>query len=260
MKWKKELKDAIEIANRAGNFLKKNFQKGIDIKRKSGIHNLVTSCDLQSEEMIVDFLKKRYPSYSILSEEMGKKEKKSPFEWIIDPLDGTVNFAHGIPHFSVTIALKKEEIVLGTTYQPMTEELFFATEGGGAFLGKKRLSVSNKKNFKDSILATGFPYNLKDNPNRCIERFVDIIKMGIPIRRLGSAAIDLAYVADGRFDGYWETNLGDWDVAAGSLFIKEAGGKATNWQGIPFKISGRNSIIATNGLIHPKFLKIFKGL
>ncbi len=177
--------------------------------------------------------------------------------WIIDPLDGTVNFAHGIPIFSVSIALEKNgQIQTGVVYQPLHHELFVAELGNGAFLNGEPIRVSPVLRLEESILATGFPYNLADNPFHCIDHFIDVLKLGVPIRRLGSAALDLAYTAAGHFEGFFEVSLSPWDCAAGQLLVAEAGGRVTHWDKTPFLAHGKNPILATNGHIHDPLLKI----
>ncbi|KPK33361.1 MAG: hypothetical protein AMS24_01390 [Chlamydiae bacterium SM23_39] len=250
--------NAIKIIFKAGDILKEGFYKHNIYFEKKGIHNLVTKYDTKSEEFIIKELKKKYPTHSFLSEEKGRIGKKE-FEWIIDPLDGTVNFYHHIPFFSISIALKrKDEIILGIIFNPLNKELFIAEKGKGAYLNEKKIKVSKTKLIKNAILATGFPYILKQNPNRCINHFFDIAKLGLPIRKLGSAALNLAYVASGRFDVYWETNLAPWDYSAGKLIVEEAKGKISDWKGLPFKINKTNTILATNNKIHNEMVQILK--
>lgn len=248
---------AIEAALKAGEILKSGFKSKFKIDKKEGKHNLVTEYDLLSETTIISYIKKRFSDHSILCEEEGLLDTDSEYQWIIDPLDGTVNFAHSIPMFAVNIAVKKNtEILSAVTYHPLINELFIAEKGKGAYLNNKKIRVTNNKNVDDAILATGFPYNLTDNPNKCIERFTNILKLGLPIRRIGAAAIDLAYVADGRFDVFWETGLGPWDVAAGILLIEEAGGMVTNYDGSKItELKAKNAIIASNKHLHEDFLK-----
>jgi len=254
------LKVAKEAAVSSGKILKEGFRTSFKINNKPGIHNLVTEYDFKSEKNIIGLIKNNFPSHCILSEECGiKKSEDEDVCWIIDPLDGTVNFAHGIPVFGINVAVKeKDEIILGVTYQPLTDELFIGIKGLGATLNGQPIKVSATKKLKDAIVGTGFPYNLHENPNRCIERFFSIAKLGIPIRRLGAACIDFAYLASGRYDAFWETNLGPWDCAAGKVILEEAGGKITNWQGKPFLLQEKNQVIATNGLIHSEIEKVFK--
>lgn len=242
----------MEAALLAGEILKTGFGSHFSISSKEGKHNLVTEYDFKSEKAIIEFIKSHFPASHFLAEESGNSGKESEeILWIIDPLDGTVNFAHQIPCFSVSIAAqKKGKTISAVVFQPITHELFVAEIGKGAFLNGKKLSVSKVKQIDEAILATGFPYDLVKNPFHCIDHFVDIIKLGIPIRRMGSAAIDLAYTAAGRFEGYFEVELGPWDVAAGKLILEEAGGKVTHWDGKPFDIFSRETIFASNGHIH----------
>lgn len=242
---------AIEAALLAGEILRQGFGTHFSISSKEGKHNLVTEYDHRSEKAIIDFLRQHVPSSSFLAEESGSSGKKEQILWIIDPLDGTVNFAHQIPCFAVSIAAQVEEKVLcGVVYQPMTHELFVAELGKGAFLNGQKLRVSSVKALEMAMLATGFPYDLAKNPFHCIDHFVDILKLGIPIRRLGAAAVDLAYTAAGRFEGFFEVELCPWDVAAGKLLIEEAGGRVTHWDGRPFDIYSRETVFASNGHIH----------
>jgi myo-inositol-1(or 4)-monophosphatase len=177
--------------------------------------------------------------------------------WIIDPLDGTVNFAHNIPHFSISIAAWHQgAICLGLIYQPLTGELFFAEKDKGAFLNGKKLSVTNTKDLNNAIFATGFPYNADQNPLQCIDRFDQIVKKGFPIRRLGSAALDLAYVAAGRFDAYWEVGLHPWDIAAGKLMVEEAGGMVTHYDGKKHQIFGYFPLLSSNRLLHASMVEL----
>lgn len=243
---------AIEAAKLAGKILLEGFGTSFEVSSKEGKNNLVTEYDNRSEEFIINFLKEHFPNFSFLAEESGKTENgiQSDYFWVIDPLDGTVNFAHGLPIFSVSIALiKGQEILSGVIYNPNLDELFVAEKGKGAYLNQKRLKVSSCNDLDSSFLVTGFPYNIDTNPGHCVDQFVQMLKRGIPVRRLGSAALDLAYVAAGRFDGFWEINLNPWDVAAGVLLVQEAGGVVTQYNKDPYWITN-NNILATNGLIH----------
>ncbi len=244
---------AIDAAHEAGKILKEGYGRSFKIGSKSGINDLVTEYDVRSENRIIEILSKEFPGCNFLCEESGKsKQTASPIRWIIDPLDGTVNFAHKVPIFSISIAAELEgEIVCGVVYQPMLDELFVATKGEGTYFNGERVQVTDCNDIARSYLVTGFPYNVGENPGNCIEVFVDIVQMGIPVRRLGSAALDLAYVAGGRFDGFWEIDLNPWDVAAGILLVEEAGGKVSNFDRSPYKLGDR-TILATNGLIHIK--------
>lgn len=234
------------------------FGQPFTISSKEGIHNLVTEYDTRSEEAIIEFLLRVTPSSTILAEESGQQDGSSELQWIIDPLDGTVNFAHGIPIFCVSIAaILHGVLVCGVVYNPVSDELFTATLGGGAHLNGTPLRVSRTPLLKDAILVTGFPYNVAENPLRCIDQFAAVVGKGLPVRRLGSAALDLAYTAAGRFDGFWESILQPWDMAAGALLVTEAGGQITHYRNVPFTIS-INSIIATNGFIHDELSRLLE--
>lgn len=247
---------AIEAALQAGEILRKGFGSQYSINHKKDIHNLVTEYDLKAETFILSFLKNHVPDSAFLAEESGSSGDKHSHLWIVDPLDGTVNFAHNVPVFSVSIALEKEgQLFCGVVYQPISHELFVAEVNKGAFLNGKRISVSKTSLLTESVIATGFPYNLKENPYDCIDHFVDILKQGIPIRRMGSAAIDLAYTAAGRFEGFFEVGLSPWDCAAGMLLVNEAGGKVSSWDLSPINHHVKAPILATNGLIHDNLAK-----
>lgn len=247
-----------EATREAGKIISDYFQGSFTVDNKEGINNLVTEVDKHSEKRIIEIIRKHYPTHSIISEEVGEMIQDSPYQWIIDPIDGTVNFAHGIPLCCVSIGLKhNEDLILGTVYNPMMNELFFAEKGKGAFLNEKPISVSTKSDFRKACLVTGFPYkwpDSKEHPIRVFERF---IMEGLPVRRLGSAAIDLCWVACGRFDGFWEYNLSSWDVAAGYLIVQEAGGRITNFEGDPYSVFDKETL-ATNGHIHEEMLRLIR--
>jgi myo-inositol-1(or 4)-monophosphatase len=250
---------AIDAALEAGKLLREGFGTHFKISSKEGRHNLVTEYDFKAEKRIIEMLKAAAPESQFLAEESGASGDHKELLWIIDPLDGTVNFAHQIPIFSVSIALeKKKEIIAGVVYQPLLNELFVAERGRGAFLNGHRIAVSPVSQVEKAILATGFPYNLSENPCHCIEHFTDILKLGVPIRRLGSAAIDLAYTAAGRFEAFFEVGLSPWDSAAGVLLIEEAGGRVTHWDERPYSVHAREPILATNGKIHGALAKILR--
>jgi myo-inositol-1(or 4)-monophosphatase len=249
---------AVNSALKAGKILQEGFGTSFKISNKEGINNLVTEFDKRSERIIIENIKEIFPEHTFLAEESGKTGNFSHeiIQWVIDPLDGTVNFAHALPIFSVSIAaVLKREILCGVVYHPMLDELFVAEKGIGAFLNQKPLHVSNSDELETSFLVTGFPYNVNKNPCGCIDNFVNIIMKGIPVRRLGSAALDLAYVACGRFDGFWEINLNPWDVAAGVLLVKEAGGLVTQYNMDDYWIDNQ-SIVATNGIIHKQICDV----
>lgn len=250
----------VEAALAAGELLRQGFGGTFSVSSKTGVHNLVTEYDHRAEEQIISFLRNELPESEFLAEESGGMDKAtSALQWIIDPLDGTVNFAHSIPIFSVSIAaVQNGEILSGIVYQPITHELFVAQKNGGAFLNGNPIRVSKTSELKNSILATGLPYDLADNPGDCIGHFTDILKQGLPIRRLGSAAIDLCYVAAGRFDGFFEISLAPWDCAAGVLIVEEAGGKVSRWNEEPLDIFSYDSVLATNGPLHSALSKVLE--
>ncbi len=243
---------AIGAALEAGEILRRGFGTVFEISSKEGRHNLVTEYDNFSEKCILNTIGKRFPDHQFLAEESGKtKGKGGSVTWLIDPLDGTVNFAHNIPAFSVSIAASTgQEILCGVVYNPLLNELFFAEKGQGAYLNGKRLQVKKTASLSGALLATGFPYNVHENPLKCIETFSALTKQGIPTRRLGSAALDLSYVAAGRFDAYWEVSLQPWDFAAGQLLVEEAGGKVTQYDGAPKDLFLEGTILASNGFLH----------
>lgn len=250
-----ELLDAaLEAAFQAGEILRTGFGSAGSVTSKEGRHNLVTEFDHASEARILEVLRERTPAAAILTEESGVHHGSDDVTWVVDPLDGTVNFAHGIPIFCVSIAaVVRETIVCGAIHQPLLNETFTAVIDRGSYLNGRRLHVSATPTLNDSILVTGFPYNVEHNPGRCIDQFASIVGKGLPVRRLGSAALDLAYVADGRFDGFWEVALQPWDMAAGVLIVTEAGGKVTHYSGRSFSL-GPDSIVATNGTIHSELV------
>lgn len=247
-----------EATREAGKIISDYFQGSFTVDNKEGINNLVTEVDKHSEKRIIEIIRMHYPTHSIISEEVGEMIQDSPYQWIIDPIDGTVNFAHGIPLCCVSIGLKhNDDLILGAVYNPMMNELFFAEKGKGAFLNDKPISVSTKSDFRKACLVTGFPYKWPDSQEHPIRVFERFILEGLPVRRLGSAAIDLCWVACGRFDGFWEYNLSSWDVAAGYLIVQEAGGRITNFEGDPYSVFDKETL-ATNGHIHEEMLRLIR--
>lgn len=247
---------AISAAREAGRLLRDALEREHRIGYKEGAYNIVTEMDLLAEKTIIEMIRMAHPDHAFLAEESGAAAQQSEYRWIIDPLDGTVNYAHGLPIFCVSIALEVRGVVeLGVIYGPMMDELYTAERGRGAYRNGERIRVSTQDDFTKSLLVTGFPYNAKENPHHCLDHFINFVKEGRPIRRLGSAALDLAYVACGRFDGFWEATLNPWDVAAGALLLTEAGGKITSLQGEPWTIY-EPSLLATNRLIHTAMLAI----
>lgn len=247
-----------KAAQEAGEVIQEYFQGTFKVKNKGSINNLVTEVDELSEKKIIHIIKTHFPDHSIISEEAGELIKESDYEWIIDPIDGTVNFAHGIPICCVSIGVKyKESMLLGVVYNPMMNEFFFAEKGKGAYLNDEPISVSEKSDFKKACLVTGFPYKWPKTYEHPIKVFERFIMEGLPVRRLGSAAIDLCWVACGRFDGFWEYNLNAWDIAAGYLIVEEAGGKITNFDGEPYNVLDKETL-ATNGIIHEDMLALIR--
>lgn len=250
---------AIETARDAGQILLEKFGRKIKITKKGDI-NLVTEADLASEEVIIERIKSYYPKHSILAEEAGNAVViggENTWKWIIDPLDGTTNYAHGYPCFCVTIALEHDgEIVLGVTYDPTRNELFAAERGRGASLNNKPIRVSQTEDIGDALICTGFPYDFKDRVDFA-RHLTNMLLRSRGVRRDGSAAIDMAYVACGRYDGFWEEGLHAWDVAAGVLMIEEAGGHVSYYDGSPFSVY-KPPICASNGLLHSQMLDVLK--
>lgn len=248
---------ATSAAHNAGELLRSGFGSTIERRSKSGRHNLVTDYDIRCEALIIEQLRLVTPDACFLGEEGGSQGEGS-LQWVIDPLDGTVNFAHGIPIFCVSIAAIREGVIVcGVIHHPLLQETFTVVRGAGAFLNGQRLHVSTTPLLDDCILVTGFPYNVMEDPGNCMRQFTAMLERGLPIRRLGSAALDLAYIAAGRFDGYWEVALHPWDMAAGVLMVIEAGGTVTHYGGKPFVLQ-HDSIVATNGLVHTEVLSILE--
>lgn len=226
-----------------------------------GYINLVTEADLASEKLIIERIKSHYPRHAILAEESGDTagqllaDGTSEWKWIIDPLDGTTNYAHGYPCFCVSIALERAgKIEVGVIYDPMRDEMFAAERGQGATLNERRMRVSNVEDLNRAMLCTGFPYNVRERPN-FVRDFEKFTMEAQAVRRDGSAAIDLAYLACGRFDGFWEDGLNAWDVAAGVLLIEEAGGQVTDFKGDLLNIY-TPKVLATNGLVHEQMMRV----
>jgi myo-inositol-1(or 4)-monophosphatase len=241
----------------AGKIIQSYFNGTFVINHKEGINNLVTEVDHLAEQKIISVIKATYPTHSIIGEESGENIQLSDYQWVIDPIDGTVNFAHGIPLCCVSIGLLLNgSVLMGAVYNPMMNELFFAEKGKGATLNGKPIKVSGKSDFKTAFLVTGFPYKWPENSlEHPVKVFERMVLEGLPIRRLGSAAIDLCWVACGRFDGFWEYNLSAWDVAAGYLIVLEAGGTITDFEGNIGNVFDKQTL-ATNGLIHKDILSV----
>lgn len=230
-----------------------NQKKNIAYK---GAVNLVTQFDNMAQELIVKFLLKNFPDYGILSEENVRHNIDKPIKWLLDPLDGTTNFAHNLPIWAISLGLEMDGLIaLGIVYDPTRKELFTAIRGKGAFLNARKIQVSKTKNLEKSLLVTGFPYDIRESKQNNLNYFARFCMRAQAVRRLGSAALDLCYTACGRFDGYWELKLSPWDQAAGSLILQEAGGKITDFRGQPFSIYGKE-VLCTNGLIHKQMMKV----
>ncbi|MFH1452712.1 MAG: inositol monophosphatase family protein [Armatimonadota bacterium] len=253
---KKFLKTAKDAALSAGEYLKGHFGKKHTVSYKGKI-DLITEVDKKSEDIISKIIRREFPDHALVGEEGTSVESGSGYRWFVDPLDGTTNFAHNFPVFCISIGLQKEnEMITGVVYAPVIGELFYAAKGEGAYLGKKRLRVSKIKRIKESLLATGFPYWIKDKKsNKVLKLFKDFVMRAQAVRRAGAAAYDLASLAAGRFDGFWEEGLHPWDIAAGILIVKEAGGIFTDFKGGRLDLRGRD-ILASNGLIHKEMINV----
>jgi myo-inositol-1(or 4)-monophosphatase len=250
------LSPATQIAREAGALLMEYFQRHVTIEYK-GEADLVTIADRKTETLIRQRLREHWPSHDILGEEGGLQDTGSDYRWYVDPLDGTTNFAHGFPVFCVSMALEyKGKRVAGVIYDPTRDELFTAEQGSGAYLNGQPIHVSKTAKLAECLVATGFPSHKRhQNPNIFFYHQITLRTHGV--RRAGSAALDLCYVACGRFDGFWEFNLNPWDTAAGVLIAEEAGGKISNFHGGPFELNSRETV-ATNGLVHEALLKEFE--
>lgn len=248
---------AMEIAQEAGAELKRRFNDHHDVRSKSTPNDLVTEADEVSEKLLVARIRRRFPGHGILTEEGTSQSRlDSEWLWLIDPLDGTVNYAHGLRSFSVSIALVHEgQVVSGVVYSPCQGLLFAAERGQGAWRDGKRLRVSSARTLSQAMLSTGFPYRMVDNPENNLAEFAQVALRAQAVRRLGVASVDLAWVAAGVLDGYWEANLQPWDWAAGALLVEEAGGRVTDYDGQPWRV-GATHLVATNGLYHDELLAV----
>jgi len=247
----------IKAAVESGKILKENFGGIYKISSKEVLSNLVTEIDKRSEEKIFEIIRKDFPGHYILSEEAGAIKQESDFKWIIDPIDGTVNYAHSIPLTCVSIAVEKNgEIILGVVFNPISGEFFFSEKGSGSFLNDEKIAVSDCTDLRKALLVTGFPYDSSSYNPDPVSVFKKFILKDVPIRRLGSAALDLCWTACGRFEGFWEYNLNAWDVAAGYLILTEAGGIVTNLSGEKFSIYGKELLAVNNPEIQKAMLEI----
>ncbi len=250
---------AINAAKSASKILIENFGKiGSDDVKKKSRNDFLTFVDERAENTIIEILQDAFPDHSILAEESGLQKQNSDYEWIIDPLDGTKNYISGIPIFAISIALRHhDQIQLAVVLDPVRNELFHAQRDKGAYLNGNRIQVSNRQNLEECLLATGFPFKQKEFLPLYVKCFQNIFQHSSGMRRMGVAAIDLAYVAAGRFDGFWELGLSPWDMAAGSLIIEEAGGKVSDFWGENLHLTS-GYITATNGHIHHLMLQIIQ--
>jgi len=247
---------AIETARDAGRILMEKYGS-VTVSKKGDI-NLVTEADLASEQLIVERIRSHFPRHAILAEEAGDVVVVSgdnAWKWIIDPLDGTTNFAHGYPCFAVNIALEyQDQMVIGVTYDPTRDEMFAAERGRGTTLNGKPARVSETEELSEALVVTGFPYDFKSKPDFS-RHLTEFLRLARGVRRDGSAALDMAYIACGRFDGFWEEGLNPWDMAAGVILIEEAGGQITGYDNSPFSIYSP-PMLATNGLIHAQMAAV----
>ena len=251
---------AITIARETGSLQRERFAEPRQIETKSSAIDLVTDVDRASDQLVLEYITSQRPDDEILIEETGAHEGRSGLRWIVDPLDGTTNYAHGFPHFAVSIAVEREGVrELGVIYDPMKDELFSARRGRGALLNGKPIAVSQVGELERALLATGFAYDVHRAKFDNLDYFARFIKRAQAVRRAGSAALDLAYIACGRFDGFWELELHPWDVAAGLLLIDEAGGTSSNLVGGPVPASG-NRLVASNGRLHARLLEVLRDL
>jgi len=253
------LKTGLKAVAAGGKIIKKGFLKTKEIKYK-GFADPVTQYDKKSEEIIVSVIKKKYPSHGILTEEELSDDSNNDIKWIIDPIDGTINFIRSIPFVAISIALEiSDEIVLGIVYNPMLNELFYAVKDKGAFLNNKKIFVSDVDRIENAVVVTGFPYVREGRIDDLIKPLPVIIKEYQGFRRLGSAAVDLAYVACGRFEAFYEENLNPWDTAAGIILVKEAGGIVTDYYNNKYSIYNK-MILASNNKIHNNLSILLKNI
>lgn len=250
-------KVAIEAVLKGGIILQQGFGTQFKISLKPGVQNYVTEYDHASENCIINTIRETYPHHGFLAEESGSSPGLwSEVLWILDPLDGTTNFAHNIPIFCISLgAVSNGELICGVIYQPITKELFVAEKGLGSFLNHVPIRVSKTVHFGQGMGATGFPRNIYQNPLNCIDCFISVLKNGTLMRNLGSSALNLAYVAAGRFDVYWAISLHSWDVAAGILLVLEGGGAVTAYDGSEYDVLSGMPIVASNQLIHQEVIQ-----
>ena len=253
-----ERRVAIDAARAAGDILRSKFRSALRVAFKGQTINLVTEMDERAEELIVGRLASAFPDDAILAEERGAARGRSGRRWIVDPLDGTTNYAHGLAVYAVSIALEVDrQIALGVAYDPSADELYVAERGRGVTVNDESLTVSTTATLESSLLATGFPYNIRETRDTNLTEYAAFALRCRGVRRLGSAVLDLAWVAAGRLDGLWELRLGPWDVAAAGLFVEEAGGRITNLVGAALDVNAP-AVVASNGRIHDEMLAVLR--
>ena len=252
------LATAVEIVLRAGEIQRRRRDSGFRIDKKGAI-DLVTEVDLECERLCRDILAERFPSHDILAEELSSgptEAARAPYRWVFDPLDGTTNYAHGLPIFCASLSLELDgRAIVGAIFDPSRQELFTGERGGGAFLNGQPLRPSTVATLGDALLVTGFPYDVRRKLDELLAMFGAFLAASRAVRRLGSAALDLCYVAAGRFDGFWEQHLKPWDVSAGALIVEEAGGLVTGMDGTPFSPAAAH-LVASNGPLHASMVRL----
>ncbi len=248
---------AVRLARAAGKLQRERYETPLEIHAKTTPINLVTEVDHACEKLVVEGIAAERPDDAVLAEEGGGRDREdAPWRWIIDPLDGTVNYAHGYPRFCVSIGVERDGVrTVGVVYDPLLDELYSAVQGGGARRNGRAIRVSETATLGEALLATGFAYDVRRSPEDNLDHFAALVKRARAVRRDGSAALDLCYVAAGRFDGFWELGLHPWDVAAGLLLVEEAGGRASDLRGAPVPRSGRE-VLASNGRIHDALVDV----
>ncbi len=250
--------DIISVSKEAGELIRSKFNTNFSLEFKTNESDLVTEVDKASEKIIIDFIKKKYPSHGIITEEGEGLKSSSEYNWVVDPLDGTVNFAHGLPLFAVSIGVQKNgEIIAGVVYDIMQNVIYSAELNNGAYENERKIKVNENANLRRALLVTGFPYDVRENPENALGKFVAFTKAARGIRRLGSAAIDFCYVAKGVFDGFWEVHLKPWDMCAGKLIVEEAGGLVTDFEGNKIDIFSKR-VLASNSNVHNAMIEVLK--
>jgi myo-inositol-1(or 4)-monophosphatase len=250
---------AVRLARGAGALQRERYETRLEVRTKSSPVDLVTEVDRACERLIVDTLGRERPHDAILAEEgSGQDRRGAAWRWVIDPLDGTTNYAHGYPRFCVSIGVEREDVpTVGVVYDPLLDELFHGVRGGGAFLNERPLRVSEEPELGRGLLATGFAYDRRSSEENNVDNFAAFLRRARALRRDGAAALDLCYVASGRFDGFWELNLHPWDIAAGCLLVEEAGGRTSDLAGGPTPRSGQE-VVASNGLVHDAMIAVLQ--